>query len=69
MNSFTYLLICLLSCVSILNTHAQHEVNYAPIFTKADSLRGALRHERMYDVSFYELDIEIDIDNKSINRY
>lgn len=36
-------------------------------FTRADTLRGALRPERTcYDVYFYDLELEVDIENKSI---
>jgi len=35
-------------------------------YTHVDTLRGALRPERMYDVKFYDLDVEVDIDNHYI---
>lgn len=39
-------------------------------FTKADTLRGALRPERTsYDVTFYDLNIKIDIQKKYLDGY
>ncbi|MEI2695595.1 MAG: M1 family metallopeptidase [Saprospiraceae bacterium] len=35
-------------------------------FSLKDSLRGALRPERNYDVSFYDLDVAVDINNQSL---
>ena len=49
----------ILFCLSVGYTQSK--------FTEADSLRGSLRPERTcYDVNFYDLAIEVDIDNKSI---
>ena len=39
-------------------------------FTEADTLRGMLRPERTcYDVTFYDLQIKVDIDNRYISGY
>lgn len=39
-------------------------------FTEADTLRGMLRPERTcYDVTFYDLQIKVDIDNKYISGF
>jgi aminopeptidase N len=39
-------------------------------FTEADTLRGALRPERTcYDVSYYHLNIAIDVDDRSLQGY
>ncbi len=55
----------LLSVTPIL---AQHHYFHEHTFTKADTLRGQLRPERTcYDVKYYELDLEVDIENQSIN--
>ena len=35
-------------------------------FGLKDSLRGSLRPERNYDVSFYDLDVTVDISNQSL---
>ena len=44
--------------------------SYAQEFTRADTLRGALSAERScYDVTYYNLNIEVDIENKSISGY
>lgn len=43
---------------------------YAQRFTKADSLRGALRPERTcYDVRFYDLNVQVDFIGQSIKGY
>ncbi len=55
----------LLSVTPIL---AQHHYFHEHTFTKADTLRGQLRPERTcYDIHFYELDLEVNIENQSIN--
>ncbi len=38
-------------------------------FTRKDSLRGALRSERNYDVLHYDLHVTIDVDKKYISGY
>ena len=38
-------------------------------FSRQDSLRGALRKERAYDVKYYDLNLKIDIENQSIAGY
>jgi aminopeptidase N len=46
---------------------AQPKFNWDKKFTRADTLRGALRAERTcYDVTFYHLDIKVDIEKKYI---
>lgn len=48
-------------CSKAQTTHTHH-------FTRADTLRGALRAERTcYDVTFYKLTIEVNPNEKSIN--
>lgn len=54
------------------NAFAQHDFynnkNYS--FTKADTLQGMLRPERTcFDVSFYSLNLKVDLDRRSINGY
>ncbi|WP_338814310.1 M1 family metallopeptidase [Bernardetia sp. Wsw4-3y2] len=39
------------------------------IFSHQDSLRGALRKERAYDVKYYDLNVKIDIKNQSISGF
>jgi aminopeptidase N len=48
------------------HVNAQNEYQRLNNYNDPDSLRGSLRKERMYDVTFYHLDIEVDIENKSI---
>ncbi len=49
---------------------AQSDQSIEQQFSKADTLRGALRHERTsYDVQHYELEIQLDILNRSIAGY
>ena len=51
-------------------TFAQHDfyLNDQYQFTRADTLRGMLRPERTcFDVTFYDLNIKIDPENRSIN--
>jgi len=38
-------------------------------FSHQDSLRGALRKERAYDVKYYDLNLKIDIENQFISGY
>ncbi len=38
-------------------------------FSHQDSLRGALRKERAYDVKYYDLNLKIDIENQSISGF
>ncbi len=68
-NSSTILTI--LFFLSSLNfVHAQLMDGSNGTFTHADSLRGGLRVERTcYDVTFYNLNITLDIPNKSISGY
>ncbi len=57
----------LLGCPLLQSQHGYFE-NYT--FTWADTLRGSLRPERTcYDVHFYELDIRIDPEERSIAGY
>ena len=47
---------------------AQPNFDWKKQFTHADTLRGALRPERnCYDVTFYDLDVKVDIDKKFIS--
>ena len=59
-----------LFCLLILSgsLHAQYYDDYT--FTRADSLRGALRPERTcFDVTKYELNLEFDMEGKRIKGY
>ncbi len=49
---------------------AQEDFFHKYEFTHADTLRGMLRHERTcFDVTFYHLNIDLDINNKSLGGY
>jgi aminopeptidase N len=49
---------------------AQRDFFDAHPFTRADTLRGMLRPERTcYDVTFYDLNIRVDIERKSLEGY
>ncbi len=49
---------------------AQRDFYQSYEFTKADTLRGALRAERTcYDVTFYELDIKVDVERQYLSGY
>jgi aminopeptidase N len=51
-----------LSCFLVAGALAQQ-----PTFTRADSLRGGLRHERTsYDVKYYHLDVRIDPSDSTV---
>lgn len=43
------------------------EMHSQQLFTRKDSLRGSLRMERNYNVSFYDLNVRFDIPNQSIS--
>ncbi|GAB4255679.1 MAG: M1 family metallopeptidase [Saprospiraceae bacterium] len=52
------------------NLSAQKDFYQDYIFSQADSLRGQLRHERTcYDVTYYELNIGIDVSKQFIKGY
>lgn len=56
------ILLTLSSCLALVAVHGQ--------FTHADSLRGALRPERTaFDMTYYDLSVEVDIPRKSIKGY
>ncbi len=55
-----YLSIISICLVSIMNSRSQTSFNLK------DSLRGALRTERNFNVSFYDLDLAVDINAESI---
>ena len=59
---------CLNSCAVIgINTghKTPHKPGHYPEFTEEDSLRGQLtRFRSTYDVTFYDLNIDVDIENK-----
>lgn len=62
----------LLVLVLLVNTGlmAQEDFFSKYKFTHEDTLRGMLRHERTcYDVTFYHLNIDLDIKDKSIGGY
>ncbi len=49
------------------DTRVSPELGYRPLYTRADSLRGALRYERTcYDVFFYDLSVTINPKRKRI---
>lgn len=50
-------------CLFIASFHIQSQQS----FSKKDSLRGSLRPERNYNVSFYDLNVKLDIPNQSIS--
>lgn len=65
-------LISLILLLGSINGFAQHDFyQKAPYeFTRADTLRGMLRPERTcFDVTFYDLNIKIDPEKRSINGY
>lgn len=54
--------------LNVLQAQPNFWRNYT--FSQADSLRGALRPERTcYDVTYYELDIRVDIDRRRLDGY
>ena len=58
------LLFVTMSCVAF----SQPKFAWSKKFTYADTLRGALRPERTcFDVTFYDLDVKVDIDKKFIS--
>lgn len=63
----------MLFCMAVLlqqSSFAQHLSGKEKIFTHADSLRGMLTPFRTcYDVTYYDLNVDIDIENKSISGY
>lgn len=65
------ILLLLLFSVTYSSLVAQsHGHHHGHTFTEADTLRGALRPERTaYDVTFYDLNIQLDIDEKFIHGY
>ena len=61
------LICCSIFCLNSISAQHDFYTKGAYTFTKSDSLRGMLRPERTcFDVTFYELDIEVNIKNKSI---
>lgn len=50
-------------CLFIASYHIQSQQS----FSKKDSLRGSLRPERNYNLSFYDLNVKLDIPNQSIS--
>lgn len=63
----------MLFCMAVLlqqSSFAQHLSGKEKIFTHADSLRGMLTPFRTcYDVTYYDLNVDIDMENKSISGY
>lgn len=61
-----YLLFSVFIIVAPINTSAQLMIA-KELFSKADSLRGTLTPYRTcYDIKYYHLDVEVDIDNRFI---
>ena len=57
-------------CFLSINSSAQKDYFKNHISTEADSLRGMLRPERTcYDVHYYDLNIKVNIKEKSINGF
>ncbi|MEM8586179.1 MAG: M1 family metallopeptidase [Bacteroidota bacterium] len=55
-------------CVAACFLQAQSGQYYDQAFTAADSTRGSLKESRAcYDVTFYHLDIDLDLKNKAIS--
>ena len=66
MKKFSYPLFIILLFVTC-NTQAQL-MKAKEIFSKADSLRGTLTPLRTcYDITYYHLDVKVDIDNRFIS--
>jgi aminopeptidase N len=67
-NIFILALLVLLPTVTFSQHDFYQKAGY--VFTRADTLRGMLRPERTcFDVTFYDLNIQIDPDQRSINGY
>ncbi len=65
-----YIFLVCFSFLMLSNIQAQDDFYDSYQFTEADSLRGMLRPERTcYDVTFYELNIKIDIEDRFIEGY
>lgn len=63
-----FLLVCLIFFIN--NSEAQLLSKPSQNFTRADTLRGALRPERScFDVHYYNLNLDIDIENKYISGF
>ncbi len=64
-----FLIICLLYLIQDISySQSDFYKNYR--FTRADTLRGSLRPERTcYDVTFYDLNLKLDLDKKFISGY
>lgn len=65
--NLTLVLLLQFLTISLLG-QAKYFGNYT--FTEADTLRGMLRSERTcFDVTFYELDIKVDVDKQYLSGY
>jgi len=65
---FIVSIFCLLLTTATLLAQADFYDSYT--FPRADTLRGALRPERSnYDVTFYELDIKVDVKKEYLSGY
>jgi aminopeptidase N len=53
----------------ILQSNIAYSQHAKMQFSYQDSLRGALRKERAYDVKYYDLNLKIDIENQSISGF
>ncbi len=63
-------LILFLLLGAALHACAQDDFYRSYRFTRADTLRGMLRPERTcYDVTFYDINVRVDIKNKTIEGY
>lgn len=62
--------VVLVFCLSFFLTSAQLMDGTNGVYNLGDTLRGSLRPERnCFDVNFYDLNLNIDFDNKSITGY
>src|SRR6476620_1337837 len=59
------LLLLSMMLIGAVSSFAQRK---APVFTKADTLRGKLTPLRSsYDINFYHLDVKVDVENRFIS--
>ncbi|AFM03132.1 aminopeptidase N [Bernardetia litoralis DSM 6794] len=70
MKKIIYLLsISIIAILFVLQSNLAYSQHAKMQFSHQDSLRGALRKERAYDVKYYDLNLKIDIENQSISGY
>ncbi|WP_338762766.1 M1 family metallopeptidase [Bernardetia sp. ABR2-2B] len=70
MKKIIYLFSILLFTITfVLQSEFAYSQHAKMKFSYQDSLRGALRKERAYDVKYYDLNVKIDIENESISGF